>query len=232
MDSINTFNATQNKAAKVAGLTLLIGIVIVIIANYGISFRLIIPNNVIETARNIRENETLFRANIAFNLVYLLNIIILLSALYIVLKPVNRNLALIAAFCRMIVAIMWGATALNSLSSLRLLGNAAYLNVFESTQLQTLAKLQLSTSYDAYYVGLPFWGLASTVCSYMWFKSRYIPRALAVIGIITSAWCVLCAFTFIVFPRFDATVNASWFDVPLVIFEIALGVRLLFKGLS
>jgi hypothetical protein len=49
--------------------------------------------------------------------------------------------------------------------------------------------------------------------------------------VISSAWCVLCAFAFIVFPRFDATVRASWFDVPMVIFEIALGFWLLFKGI-
>jgi hypothetical protein len=33
-------------------------------------------------------------------------------------------------------------------------------------------------------------------------------------------------------PHFTATVNASWFDVPLVLFEMALGLWLLFKGLS
>ena len=95
--------------------------------------------------------------------------------------------------------------------------------------MQTLARLHISI--DAYYVGLPFWGLASTVCGYLWFKSRYIPRALAVFGMISSAWCVICAFAFIVFPHFEAVVNAYWFDMPLVIFEMALGLCLVFKGL-
>ena len=97
--------------------------------------------------------------------------------------------------------------------------------------MQTLARLHITASYDAYYVGLPFWGLASTVCSYLWLKSRYVPRALAAFGVLSSAWCVICAFTFIVFPHFSATVNASWFDVPMVLFEMALGFWLLFKGL-
>jgi hypothetical protein len=42
---------------------------------------------------------------------------------------------------------------------------------------------------------------------------------------------VICAFTFIVFPHFEATVGASWFDVPMFLFELALGFWLLFKGL-
>ena len=161
-----------------------------------------------------------------------MNVVVLLTALYVILKPVNRNLALVATFCRLVLALMWAVTALNALGALRLLGNAAYLPVFKADQLQTLARLHLSSSYDAYYIGLPFWGLASMVCSYLWFKSKYVPRALAAFGVISSAWCVICAFVFIVFPRFDATVNAYWFDMPMVIFEMALGFWLLFKGLS
>jgi hypothetical protein len=177
-------------------------------------------------------HETLFRLNIACNVIYLVTVVVLLTALYVILEPVNQYLALVATFCRLVVALMWGVTALNMLGALRLLGDAAYLPVFKADQLHTLARLQLSSSYDAYYIGLPFWGLASMVCSYLWLKSRLIPRALAAFGMISSGWCVFCAFAFIVFPHFSATVNASWFDVPLVLFEMALGLWLLFKGLS
>ena len=183
-------------------------------------------------AGNIMAHETLFRINIACNLIYVVSLVVLLAALYVILKPVNRNLALVAALCRLLLALMWCVTALNTLGALRLLGDAAYLPVFKLDQLQTLARLHIATGYDAYYVGLPFWGLASTVCSYLWCKSGYIPRALAAFGVISSAWSVICAFAFIVFPHFDATVNASWFDLPMVIFEMALGCWLLFKGLS
>jgi hypothetical protein len=226
----STIEQPQRKAAKVAGFTFLFAIAIVVVANYGINFRLIVPGNAVDTARNIMTHETLFRINIACNLIYVVNVVVLLAALYVILKPVNRNLALVAAFCRLVYALMWGVTALNMLGALRLLGDAAYLPVFREDQLQTLARLHISI--DAYYVGLPFWGLASTVCSYLWFRSRYIPGALAAFGVISSAWCVICAFAFIVFPRFETTVNAYWFDMPLVIFELVLGFWLLLKGMG
>ena len=232
MNSTITFDASQRKAAGVAGFSFLSAMAIVVLANYGISFRLSIPGSAVDTARNIVAHEALFRLNIVCNLIYLANVVVLLAALYVVLKPVNHYLALVASFCRLVVALMWGITALNMLGALRLLGDAAYLPVFKADQLQTLARLHLSSSYDAYYVGLPFWGLASTVCSYLWFRSRYIPRLLAAFGMISSAWCVFCAFAFILFPHFSATVNASWFDVPMVLFEMVLGLWLLFKGLS
>jgi hypothetical protein len=226
---MSIIDESQRKAARVVGFTFLFAMMIVVAANYGINFRLIVPGNATDTARNIMAHETLFRINIACNLIYVVNVVVLLSALYVIFKPVNRNLALVAAFCRLIYALMWGVTALNMLGALRLLGDAAYLPVFEADQLHTLARLHISI--DAYYIGLPFWGLASTICSYLWFKSRYVPRALAAFGVISSAWCVMCAFAFIVFPRFETTVNAYWFDMPIVIFELALGFWLLLKGI-
>jgi hypothetical protein len=228
---LDTIDESQRRAARLAGFTFLLAMAIVVLANYGINFRLIVPGNAVDTARNIMAHETLFRLNIACNLIYVVNVVVLLTALYVILKPVNRNLALVATFCRLVFALMWGVTALNTLGALRLLGDAAYLPVFKADQLQTLARLHITSSYDAYYVGLPFWGLASTVCSYLWFKSGYVPRTLAAFGVISSVWCVFCAFAFIVFPHFEAAVNLSWFDVPMVIYELALGLWLLFKGL-
>jgi hypothetical protein len=229
--TISAIDESQRKAARVVGFTFLFAMAIVVFANYGINFRLIVPGNAVDTARNIMAHETLFRINIACNLIYSAAVGVLLASLFVILKPVNRNLALVAAFCRLVFALMWSVIALNTLGALRLLGNDAYLPAFGADQLQTLARLHIDAGHDAYYVGLPFWGLASTVCSYLWFKSRYIPRALAAFGVISSAWCVICAFAFIVFPHFETTVNAYWFDMPMVIFEMVLGFWLLLKGI-
>jgi hypothetical protein len=228
---ISVIDQSQHRAAKVAGFTFLLAIAIVVFSNYSINFRFIVQDAA-ETARNIIANQTLFRINIFCDLIYLITVIIVFTSLYGILKPMNRNLALVAAFCRLVYALMWSIIALNTFEALRLLCDTTYLPVFSADQLQTLAMLHLKSSRDAYYVGLPFWGLASTLCSYLLFKSRYVPRALAAFGIISSAWCVICAFVFIVFPNFQNVVHPGWFDMPMVIFEIALGILLLFKGLG
>jgi hypothetical protein len=228
----DTPDPVQTVAARIAGAAFLLAFVIVVLANYGISFRLSVPSSAVETARNIMAHESLFRLNVACNLLYAMNLVVLLSALYVILKPADHHLALLAALCRLVVAFMWAITALNMLGALRLMEQVPYLSTFETAQLHSLARLQLSSSYDAYYVGLPFWGLASTIFSYLWLKSRLIPRGLAVFGLVASVWCVFCAFAFLIFPRFDQVVHASLFDMPILLFEIALGFRLLFKGLS
>jgi hypothetical protein len=222
---------SQRTAAKVAGFTCLFTMAIVVFANFGIHARLIVAGNAAETARNILAHERLFRIGIACDLIYCAGLVVLLTALYVILKPVDRGLALLGAFCRLAYALMWVVLALNLFHVLRLLGGADYLRGFEAERLQALVRLSLRANFDTYYVGLLFYALASTVCSYLWFKSNYIPKALAAWGVISSAWCAACTFAFIIFPNFDKTVNLWWFDSPMAIFEIATSFWLLFKGL-
>jgi len=229
--TISTIDDSQRTAAKVAGLSCLLTMAIVVFANYGLLNPLIVPGDAAQTARNIVAHERQFRIAVTCFLIYSAGVVALLTALYVILRPVNRGLALVGALFRLVFALLWLLTALNMLGALRLLGSASYLQVFEADRLQALARLDLAANFDAYYVGLPFFGLAATVCSYLWFKSNYIPRALAAFGVISSAWCVICAFVFLIFPNFNKTVNDYWFDSPMAIFEMVLSFWLLFKGI-
>jgi Domain of unknown function (DUF4386) len=228
--TIGGTDESQRTAAKVAGLAYLITFATVVYVNFGIHDRLIVQDNA-DTARNILAHERLFRIGIVGDLVYCVGVTVLLTALYVILKPVSRGLALLAAFWRLVWVLMWLVMTLNLFDALRLLTGADYSQAFEPERLQALARLHLGTRFDYYYVGLLFGALASTVCGYLWFKSRYIPRALAAFGLISSAFCVVCTLVFYIFPDFDKIVNLWWFDTPMGIFDIALSFWLLFKGL-
>jgi hypothetical protein len=229
---MTSIDSSQRTAAKVAGSSGLFAMAIVVFANYALLKPLIVPGNAAETARNIVAHETQFRVAITCFLIYSATVVVPLAALYVILKPVNQGLALVGALFRLVFALLWLLTTLNMLGALRLLGSATYLQVFEADRLQALARAHLGANFDYYYVGLPFFGLAATVCSYLWFKSGYIPKALAAFGVIASAWCVICAFVFLIFPNFNKTVNDYWFDSPMAIFEMVLSSWLLFKGLK
>jgi hypothetical protein len=221
----------QHTAAKVAGFAYLFTFASVVFAQFRIHDGLIIEGNATETARNIMAHERLFRISIACDLINCVGVVVLLAALYVVLKPVNRGLALLAAFWRFVYAVMWILMTLNLFDALRLVRGANYLRVFEAEQSQALASLYLGGRFDQYYVGLLFCGLASTVCSCLWFRSKYIPKALAGWGVISSAFCVACTFAFIIFPNFVNVVNLWWFDSPMGIFDIVTSFWLLFTGL-
>jgi hypothetical protein len=229
--TVSPIDDSQRKAAKVAGFAGLFAVAIVVFGNYWLLSPLIVPRNAVETARNIMAHETQFRVALIFFLIYSASVVVLLAALYVILKPINQGLALAGALFRLVFAILWLLSTLNMLGALRLLGNAPYLQVFEADRLQALARLYVAANFDDYYVGLPFFGLAATVCAYLWLKSRYIPRALAAFGVISSAWCVICAFVFLIFPGFAKPIDPYWFDSPMALFEMAVSFWLVFKGL-
>jgi hypothetical protein len=230
--TISKIDNPQRTAAKVAGWSGLLTFAIVVFGNFVLLNPLTVPGNAAATAQNIVAHETQFRLTVVCFLTYSLGVVVLLSALYVILKPVNPGLALVGALSRLVFAFLWLLSTLNMLSALRLLGNANYLQVFEPDRLQAMAKLHLGANFDDYYVGLPFFGLAATICAYLWFKSNYIPRGLALYGVISSAWCVFCAFVYLIFPHFNKIVNDWWFDFPMAVFELVLSFWLLFKGIQ
>src|SRR5256884_4248619 len=227
-----TVDNAHRPAAKIAGVAGLLAFGLVVFGNYVLLDPLIVPRNAANTARNILAHETQFRVALTCFIAYNIGAVVLATALYVILAPVNRGLALAGALFRVVFAMLWLIAPLNSLAALRLLGDSPYLKVFQPDRLQALARVQLAGSFDDYYVGLPFFGLAATVCAWLWFKSTYIPKGLALFGVISSAWCVFCAFVYLIFPNFNKIVNDWWFDFPMAVFELVLSFWLLFKGLK
>jgi Domain of unknown function (DUF4386) len=224
-------DSSQRTAAKIAGWSYLLSFAIVVFANYVLLNPLIVPRNAADTARNILAHPTQFRIALTFFLTYSIAAVVLLSALYVVLKPVNQTLALMGAFFRLVFAMSWLLSAIHSLGAIRWLGTTPYLQAFEADRLQVLARVSIAATFDDYYVGLPFFGLAATVCAWLWFKSGYIPKGLSIFGVIASAWCVLCAIVYLIFPDFNKVVNDYIFDTPMALFELAVSIWLLVKGL-
>ena len=75
-----------------------------------------------------------------------------------------------------------------------------------------------------------FLGLGSTLFSYLRFKSRYIPRALAALGIFSSLVLAIVTLTIMVFPALGAI--GLTYMAPMFFYEVGLGLWLLVKGLQ
>ncbi|HAF23188.1 MAG TPA: DUF4386 domain-containing protein [Blastocatellia bacterium] len=229
--TISSVDESQRKAARVVGLAYLLGNPPAIFAEFYVLGRLIVYNNAVDTARNIMAHERLFRLGTASNLTVFAIDVVLITALYVVLKSVNRNLALLAAFWGLIETAVLVVTLLNDFEALRILSGADYLRVFEPDRLQALARLSISAHGAGYNVGLVFAGLRSTLFCYLWFQSNYIPRALAAWGIFASALMGACAFSFIIFPNAAKILTVEYYGGPIFFFELTMGFWLLFKGL-
>ena len=93
--------ASQAKAAKVAGFMYLFGMAVAIFVELYLRGSLIVKGNALETADKIMAHETQFRVAIVLDLLTYVSVVLLVWALYMLLKPVNKNLALLATFLRL-----------------------------------------------------------------------------------------------------------------------------------
>jgi len=219
----------QRNAAKIFGLTYLPAFILLAAVNFGLLQPLFSSPDPAQIARNVLGHETLFRAALVGIMLYSVGVLVLSTTLCVMLKSVDRNLALFAAFGRLVYGYIWLLLVLNLFTALRLLSQPEYAGL-PSDQLAILARLYLS-GFDHYYVGLLFWSLASGVGAYLWLKSRFIHGVFAAFGILASAWCAGGTLVLFIFPDFSQIVNLWWFDTPMVLFEIILSFLLLFRGL-
>ena len=229
--TISTIDASQRKAATVVGLCYLLALPPAIFAEFYVRTHLIAFGDAAQTARSIMAHERLFRLGTAGNLTVFTLDVVLIIALYVVLMPVNRTLALLATGWGLIETATLVVVTLRDFDVLRILSGADYLHAFEANRLQALARLSLSAHADAYNVGLVLAGLRSTVFCYLWFQSRFIPRALAAWGMIASFLMGASAFSFIIFPELTKIVGVEIYGAPIFFFELTMGFWLLIRGL-
>jgi Domain of unknown function (DUF4386) len=212
--------------ARVAGLLYLL---VALFGAFGLVYVpsvLIVPGDGATTANNILASESLFRLGIVSALITQTVQILLVLTLYKLLKPVNRNHALL-----MVIFILLGVpiAMLNELNHIvvLLLSDANYLTVFTSDQLQALVPLFLDLHEHGIMIAHIFWGLWLLPMGYLIFKTGYIPRILGVLLIIGGFGYLIDFVTFFLFPDFDVTIAEFTF-----IGELLLPLWLLFRGVD
>ena len=224
-------DTSHRKAARVAGFMYLFTMATAVFGDFYVRSSIIVPGNAAATANNIMASEQLFRIGIASNLIAFVGVVILIVALYILLKPVNKNLALLALAWRVTETAVFGVVMLSSFIVLLLLSGADYLTVFETDQLHALAWIFILAHVYGYFIAMIFFSLGSTVFSYLFLKSNYIPRILAAWGVFASVVLLIGTFVIILYPDYAAIILPGYF-APIIVFEVLLGLLLLFKGVN
>ncbi|MBT4483619.1 MAG: DUF4386 domain-containing protein [Candidatus Latescibacteria bacterium] len=224
---------SQHKAAKVAGVMFLFSFLVPFLNWTFVLSKFIVAENVIATAKNIIANEFQFRIGITIELIMSIGLTVLALALYIILKPVNKNLALLSLLWKLVETTIVVAIALVSFIALQVLNGGAYLTVFTPEQLQAPVGFLLNVHTALYSIPMVFLGLDMMVFSYLFLKSKYIPRILAGFGILSFALIFIHALMFILAPKYATMpINQIIFWAPSGLFEIIIGIWLLSKGLN
>lgn len=223
-----TSTNVNNKLTKIAGITYSLIIILALIptAIFDVSALLRGEN----AAENFVGHEGTFRLGIAIEFVMFMLVMVLSWALYAILKPVNKNLALFALIFRFGEAVLGCVVILLYLTILMLLSGAEYLQVFQPEQLQALARFFLHLSGDGFDILLVVMGVGGVAYCYLFYTSRYIPRAFGIWGMFTYATMV--AYGMINIAVHNAPPELAYAMAPGALFEFTIGIWLYFKGIS
>ena len=224
-----TLEPAQHTAARIAGLLYLLTNATAMFA-FWVRGQVIERGDATETAANILASERLYRIGIAVELLTVAGVIPLVVALYVVLRPVGRGLGLLATFWRLAENFVLAVAPMCPLAALVLLDDSPFLADIDPGQLQALAYALLRLHGSAFRIGFLFLGLGSTVFAVLWLRSRYVPRALAVLGIFASALLAAASAALLAFPGLLAGVGLAYM-APMGVFELGLGAWLLVRGI-
>ena len=230
MTNIKTETSPQ-LYARIGGLAYLFIIVAGFIGEMFIRNKLVVSGDAAATANNIAASPFLWRVGIAGDITMHLCDGVVALVYYTLLKPVNKNLALLAVIFGLTQTAVLVANKMNLLMPLFLSENADYLKAFNVQQLQALAYLSIKAHGYGFGVGLIFFGVECLIDGYLIFKSRYFPRALGVMIQIAGVCYLINSFALILSPSLS---NALYpiILVPSFFGELSMCLWLLIKGVN
>jgi hypothetical protein len=217
-----------NKTARMAGLLYFIYMVVHIASDVFGRSKIIVLGDAIATAQNIMTSGWQFRTSIMGDLFGAVLFLLTAWALYVLLKPVNQEIALLFLLLNLSGVAIQCFSDLFMFASQLVLGGADYLKVFQADQLRALAMLFLYLYKNGFAIAQIFYGAWLFPLGYLVFKSGFLPRILgAVLMIHCFTWLSYVLQSFL-FPGFGAIVYVSW---PLgFIAELGLALWLLIMG--
>jgi hypothetical protein len=217
--------------ARIGGALYLILILVGMFAEIFVRGKIIVTGDATATANNMISSGSLWRLGIAADLImHVLDIPIMLI-IYLLLKPVNKNLALLALLFNLIQTAVLVANKLNLVAALLPLENVDYLKAVDPYLLHAQMYLSLKLHDIGFGIGLIFFGFTCLVNGYLIFKSGYLPRTIGVLIQITGLCYLTNSFALLLVPKFAHSIFPAIL-VPAFIGELSFCLWLIVKGVN
>ncbi len=218
---------TQNKTARIAGLFYLSIVLSGIFSLMYVPSKLIVWDDASTTFYNIATSETLFRMGILSGLVCYVCFIMLPIVLYKLLKPVHKNYAVLMVVFAIVSVPISYLNIHNKVDILSLIGNAEYLKVYTTEQLQAQVMLLLESYHNGILIVEVFWGLWLFPFGYLVFKSGFLPKILGVLLMVGCFSYLIEVFGGLLLPNWEISFFVM---LPASLGEIGTCLWLLIMG--
>ncbi len=216
-----------NKMARLSGAFYLAYMVIFASSTF-IQSRAIGSGDAAAIVRHISASAWLFRVGCLSQLIACLCFLLTAWALYVLLRPVGRSLALLFLLLNLTGVAIESVTILLRYAALPLASGLGVFRSFRPDQLQALATAYLDVSGSSDRILTLFYGVWLFPLGYLVIKSRYIPRILGILLIADGISLLICFVQLWLFPG-HAKLTYPLYPVMFVA-EFGLGSWLLVRG--
>ncbi|PHS15331.1 MAG: hypothetical protein COA86_14020 [Kangiella sp.] len=224
MTLVNT-NKPQN-IARISGLLYLLLIPLGIFGILYVPNILVVPGDTVATIAKINDNNMLFRLSIVNALIAQLVNIFLVLTLYKLLKPVNRNYAVLMVIFSLLAVPIAMLNELNYCAIL-ILTKTELLAGNGSEQYIVLIQLFLDLHESGVIIAQIFWGLWLLPMGRLIIDSGFLPKTIGLMMVIAGLGYIVDVFNWLVFPELKFGFSEFTF-----IGEIVLPLWLLIKGVN
>jgi hypothetical protein len=222
-------NAEQaRRLAAVAGVLVVISIFAGGFAEVYVPGKLLVASDPNATALNVAASPELFRLSFLGYLVEAVCDVTLTLIFYVLLRPVSSTLSLLAAFFGIVATATFATSELfYFMASVPILDTAVqkHMTIDQST-------LFIYSALTLYRYGgtvfMVFYGVATVLRGYLFYRSAYFPRWLGALLLLAGAGFIIENVMAVALPQYHSDLLLA----PMFVTMIALAVWLLLKGVG
>jgi hypothetical protein len=227
--TVDAQDRSRRNLARLAGFLYLAYIVLFAFATF-VQHKPFVWDDPAAMARNIADSELMIRIGFMSTIVADLLFLSTAWALYVLLKPVGKNLALLFVLFNLTGVAVECVYTLIQFEALLLLGRSDYLHAFKPDQLQALSMFFLNLGGSSDMVDTLFYGVWLFPLGYLVFKSGFLPRFLGVLLLLDGVSLMICFIQLCLFPAYQKLTYPLY---PIMfIAEFGLAMWLIIKGVK
>ena len=215
------------KIAVITGIGLLIMAVLAPIVHMNIFPSIIITGDAQTTAINLKASLFFFRIGILFFLIVAILDIIVAWGLYILVKPVNKNISLLAAWFRIIYAAILVVSLNNLLNIFQFTDNSIFLNVLDQNQANTQILYLFNSFQSLWDFSMILFSIHLLILGALMLMAKYIPKFLSILIIIAGIGYLIDGVGNILFVNYNFQIAMFTF-----IGEVIMIFWLFWKGIK
>jgi len=219
----------NNKDVRRAGLIYLVFIVTCIFSGV-VRDKLIVLDDASKTAELIRNSMWLFRSSFIVDLVSAFLFLLAAWSLYVILKSVHKNLALLFLLLNAAGVAVQCLSLLLLSAPMLINGSADFQNAFEPNQLDALNLLFLNLHKSGFVIAQIFYGTWLFPLGFLVFKSGYLPKWLGILLMADCFGVLIWFFQFFLLPGYEIIAYPG-FAIGFAA-EFSLSLWLLIKGVK